>query len=101
MDEPCWWTAHADLEAVLRECLTKNVARHAHAEFVSIALTCTDDRLELLVSDDGVGVSTDRRTGGNGSGNMAVRVEYYGGTFRLAHRVSGGAIAIWSIPIPI
>jgi signal transduction histidine kinase len=100
VDEPCWWTAHADLKAVLRECLT-NVARHAHAEFVSIALTCTDDRLELIVSDDGVGVSTDRKTGGNGSGNMAVRADYYGGTFRLAGCVSGGAIAVWSIPIPI
>ncbi len=100
VDDRCWWAVHADLEAVLRECLT-NAARHAHAEFVSVVLTCTDDRLELIVSDDGVGVSADRRTGGNGSGNMAVRAEQQRGSFRLSARVPNGAIAIWSIPKPL
>jgi signal transduction histidine kinase len=91
---------HLDLEAVLRECLT-NVARHANADAVSITLTCTDARLELCVHDDGVGVSADGATGGNGSGNLAVRAEQHGGTFRLDPGKPNGTTATWSIPVPV
>jgi signal transduction histidine kinase len=99
VDEGRWSPAHLDLEAVLRECLT-NVARHANAEAVSITLTCTDDALELCVHDDGTGCSADGTTGGNGSGNMAVRAKQHGGTFRLKPRNPTGTTATWSIPVP-
>ena len=100
VDENRWRPVHLDLEAVLRECLT-NVARHANADAVSITLTCTDARLELCVHDDGIGVSADGATGGNGSGNLAVRAEQHGGTFRLDPGEPNGTTATWSIPVPV
>ena len=99
VDESRWRPVHLDLEAVLRECLT-NVARHANADAVSITLTCTDDSLELCVHDNGSGVAAGATTGGNGSGNLAVRAEHHGGTFRLDPREPNGTTATWSVPVP-
>jgi hypothetical protein len=45
-----------DLLAVVREALS-NIARHAHAHAAEIDLTAHDDRVTLVVRDDGVGLS--------------------------------------------
>jgi Amino acid kinase family len=59
-------------------------------------------RLELCVHDDGIGVSVDGAIGGNGSGNLAVRAEQHGGTFRLDQgEPNGTTTATWSIPAPV
>lgn len=99
VDESRWRSVHPDLEAVLRECLS-NVARHANADAVSITLTCSSQALELCVQDDGSGISADAATGGNGSGNLMVRAEQYGGTFLLQAREPSGTTATWRIPVP-
>lgn len=99
IDENRWRPVHLDLEAVLRECLS-NVARHADASAVSISVTCSDHGLELCVHDDGIGVAANGTTGGNGSGNLKVRAEQHGGTFRLDQRHPNGTTATWSIPVP-
>ena len=44
-----------DLVAVVREALT-NVARHAYASWVDVAVEATADELVLEVTDDGVGI---------------------------------------------
>ena len=37
----------------------------------------------------------------SGSGNLAVRAEQHGGTFRLDQGEPNGTTATWSIPVPV
>jgi two-component system, NarL family, sensor kinase len=71
---------------VAQEAL-RNVERHARATHIDIRLDDAGDRLELRITDDGVGfdvknveLSKDR---GIGLSNMRERVERNGGTFQL------------------
>jgi two-component system sensor histidine kinase UhpB len=52
---------------IAQEALT-NVMRHSEASEVEVALSCTDDRLVLLVRDNGRGFPNDVREGGGLTG---------------------------------
>jgi signal transduction histidine kinase len=70
---------------VVQEALT-NVARHAHAGEVRVALAIRDARVVLEVRDNGRGFTPgDRgdRVGGRGLVGMRERVELLGGTLRI------------------
>ena len=60
-----------DLLAVLREALT-NIAKHAHATRAEVGVEVRDQRLSLVVIDDGVGYSPES-VHGNGIGNLRTR----------------------------
>ena len=81
--------------AVLQEALS-NVARHARARHVTVALGVRGDRLTLRVEDDGVGIPE----GGRRSGlrNMAERAAALGGTFAVEPRAGGGTVLDWQVP---
>ncbi|MEU8344853.1 GAF domain-containing sensor histidine kinase [Spirillospora sp. NPDC048832] len=83
------------LEAVVREALS-NVARHAHASQVTVAIDVNDELL-LRVEDNGVGIPE----GGRRSGlrNMCDRAEKLGGTFSAEPRADGGTILTWQAPL--
>ncbi|GGU95327.1 histidine kinase [Streptomyces litmocidini] len=84
--------------AVLGEALT-NVARHARARKVEVAVVVEEGVLTVTVSDDGVGV----RRGGRRSGlrNMSERAERLGGTLSVRSRAEpgGGTVLEWRIPL--
>jgi signal transduction histidine kinase len=69
-----------DLVAAVREALT-NVARHAHASWVAVAVEATADELVLDVTDDGVGFAPGSRW--SGLANLRARAEHHGGTFTV------------------
>ncbi|MGW5410424.1 GAF domain-containing protein [Actinomadura geliboluensis] len=83
------------LQAVVREALS-NVARHARASQVTVAID-VDDALCLRVEDDGVGIPQ----GGRRSGlrNMSERAEKLGGSFTAEPRPDGGTTLIWRVPL--
>jgi signal transduction histidine kinase len=81
VDDERWRPLHNDLVAALRECLS-NVARHACASSVAVSVTCTNERLELVVNDDGIGIPVERSRAGNGLGNLATRSAHHGGNVR-------------------
>jgi signal transduction histidine kinase len=83
------------LLAVLREALS-NVARHAQAHSVSIRIAVTDDELELLVADDGVGISSEAR---GGLLNLRRRAADLGGTFTATPGEAAGTLLRWCIPL--
>jgi signal transduction histidine kinase len=92
-----------DLVAALREALT-NVARHADASCVDVAVEATTDDLVLEVTDDGVGLAADSRW--SGLANLRARAEHHGGTFSVrqideppvdTHRQ--GTCLRWTIPL--
>ncbi|MTV25461.1 GAF domain-containing sensor histidine kinase [Nitriliruptoraceae bacterium ZYF776] len=83
---------------VLREALT-NVAKHAEATSVELDLAVRDGRVQLDVSDDGVGLPADARSRGMGLGNLARRAEAVGGHLELGDRPGGGTRVRWSAPL--
>ena len=71
---------------VAQEAL-RNIERHANARNIDIRLDDAGDRLELRITDDGIGFDVQRveqsRDRGIGLTNMRERVERNGGTFQL------------------
>jgi signal transduction histidine kinase len=81
-----------DLLAALREGLT-NVARHARARNVDVALVLNGGDVSLEISDDGVGIhDTGRRSG---IANLERRAVRRGGSARVERRPEGGTLLSW------
>jgi PAS domain S-box-containing protein len=83
------------LVPVLREALS-NVAHHAHARNVRVAVSVTDD-VTLTVSDDGTGVP-EQVIGGHGLANMTERARNLGGAFDIHPQTTGGSLLTWQVP---
>jgi signal transduction histidine kinase len=73
------------------------VVRHAHASRVEIHATADSSEMRLSISDDGVGIRSDRRSG---LLNLAERASQHGGTFELTSQVGGGTRLTWLVPLP-
>ncbi len=83
------------LTPVLREALS-NIARHAQAGHVRVAVSVADD-VTLTVADDGIGVP-EEVLGGRGLINMAERARDLGGDFTISREPSGGSLLVWQVP---
>lgn len=87
----------------LQEALT-NIARHAHATRVTVALGRRDEELVLSVGDDGVGFDARRlrrRRRGASLGLVGVteRVAFVGGSVDVASRAGSGTMLIARFPL--
>jgi two-component system sensor histidine kinase UhpB len=95
---------------IVQECLT-NVARHAKARSVRVALEITDNRddsapawetsprgIHVLIEDDGVGLPADFRFGFGFLG-MSERVRKLGGRLNVSNGASAGALIEAFIPV--
>jgi signal transduction histidine kinase len=89
-----------ELLSVLREALS-NVARHAKASRVDVNVLVAGDTVTVQVDDDGIGPdgADQGHVGGLGLRNLRVRAQRLGGSFALEPRSSGGASAVWSVPL--
>ena len=87
-----------ELCASLREALS-NVARHARAHHVQVELEAGSGRVELVVTDDGVGPSTkvDGHRVGNGLENLRSRALALGGSCEIQPGEHGGTRLRWSV----
>ena len=85
---------------ILQEILT-NVARHAQATSVRIALEESDEELSLQVTDNGRGIGDDERSGRRGFGllGMRLRARQQGGAFDI--QGSGGSGTTVTVRIPL
>jgi len=88
--------AAVELLAVLREALT-NVARHARATQVEVAIVADGD-ITLRVVDDGGGLPAERRTAGRGMPNMQARAAVLGGTMLARSGSRSGTVIEWRVP---
>jgi two-component system NarL family sensor kinase len=87
---------------VAQEALV-NVHRHAHASQASVLLKRIDNRVELIVSDNGVGMPTaasPAKAQGIGLRGMRYRIEALGGRFAVRHLKQGTRISA-SVPIAV
>ena len=82
---------------IVQEALT-NAVRHARADSCVICLS-VGDKLELEVTDDGVGLSEDHRSG-VGLNSMSERAVELGGTCAIERAPSGGTRVLARLPLP-
>ncbi len=94
-----------ELETVVyrlaQEALT-NVAKHAAASRAELRIGVGEDRLDLLVSDDGRGFDPTREYSGFGLTGMRERVELAGGELRIESKPGGpGTKVMASLPLDV
>jgi ligand-binding sensor domain-containing protein/signal transduction histidine kinase len=75
-----------------------NLAKYSHATRALIRITGREHALHLLVEDNGIGLTANRRTGGNGLRNMRERAAALGGQFSISAGREGGTAIRVSIP---
>lgn len=82
--------ARRNLFLVFKEAL-HNIVKHASAGEVLLRLSCTAQRLELFITDNGKGFARENVSHfGSGLLNMKKRIEAIGGNFALQSRPEGG-----------
>ena len=86
---------------IVQEALT-NVSRHASASRVSVLLREAGERLEILVRDDGIGISETQATDAQSYGIIGIRerVQGLGGEVSILGKTGAGTIVAISIPYP-
>ncbi len=94
---------HDELVLSLARELLTNVAKHAEATNVLVRVRREDQRIELIVEDDGRGIAPGRREqalheGHVGLASSAERVEALAGTFQVEPRAEGGTCARAVLP---
>ncbi|MGW3085258.1 GAF domain-containing protein [Streptomyces sp. NPDC001108] len=83
--------------AVLGEALS-NVARHARATALDISLVVGEGEVELVVSDNGVGMPG-HIASRSGLDNLARRAEKFGGALTVGEADRGGTRLSWRVPL--
>ena len=79
---------------------SNNIRKYANAERVSISLTRKDDRICLLISDDGVGFKVDEsKMRGIGLTNIGSRVNVLNGEFKIESYPGNGCTLSVCFPL--
>lgn len=76
-----------------------NVVKHAQARTAWLKVSCRDDLLEVVVEDDGVGMSADAMSHGDGIGNFESRMAACNGRVSISPRAGGGTVVRFLIPL--
>ena len=83
---------------IVQEALT-NMTHHAHAHHCSLRLSCTEELLEIEVTDDGRGLPDEHHMG-VGLLSMRERAEELGGRCEVKGLPEGGTQVRTSLPLP-
>jgi signal transduction histidine kinase len=82
---------------IAQEALT-NVAHHAHAHRCTLCLSCTEDHLEVVITDDGTGLPAEHHVG-VGLLSMRERAEELGGRCEVKNLEDAGTQVRASLPL--
>jgi signal transduction histidine kinase len=88
----------ATLFRIFQEALA-NVARHAHATELRVAMGVRASHLTLTVRDNGVGMGHHPGSG-HGLASIGQRVAAWGGQFALDSEAGAGTVLSLSLPLP-
>ena len=89
------------LYRIAQEAVT-NAIKHGQVSAITIELSADGERVELKVSDDGVGITRPRNSrGGMGMHIMEYRARTIGGALSIASGPEGGTIVACSIRQPV
>ena len=92
--------AHRGLLRIAQEALS-NVARHARASTVNIALERKGDALTLTVTDDGAGFAGAGTTVGMGLSNIRARAAEFGGEAHIGSVAGEGTTVFVALPLTV
>jgi signal transduction histidine kinase len=90
-----------DIFRIVQEGLT-NIARHARASSASLSMQEGDNRLELELCDDGIGITEKQSTAPSSFGLLGIRerINALGGEATVRAGVRGGTTLRVVIPLP-
>ena len=83
----------------VQEALT-NCIRHAEARTIKVNVVGYDDRLDVSVTDDGIGLDAARRRDGLGLRGIEERVRNLQGTMRIRGAIGEGTTLTIRLPLP-
>jgi PAS domain S-box-containing protein len=83
---------------ILQEHLT-NVVKHAQAKHVEVTLRQSQEKLTLVVVDDGKGFDTTQKSDGIGLRNMRSRAESLMGIFSIDSQIGKGSTLFVQLPL--
>jgi signal transduction histidine kinase len=86
----------AQLASVIQEGLS-NVARHAHASAAEVALTATEEHIQVSITDNGSGMP-DPLPRSSGISNLLSRARHLGGTATWTPNLPAGTVFEWRVP---
>ncbi len=78
--------------AIVQETIA-NIIRHAHASHVWVRAACVDNRLQLIITDNGIGIPA-QVTEGNGLRNMRDRASLLHGRLNVMKLEKGTSITL-------
>jgi signal transduction histidine kinase len=80
-----------------------NVVRHARASEAVISLKGGDGAIELVVTDDGIGISADQASAPDSYGILGIkeRARAFGGTAAIGAAAGAGTRLAVSLPLPV
>lgn len=87
-----------DLFLIFKEAVN-NAAKYSHCTKAEISLKLANQRLHLVVSDNGHGFDVNSADGGNGLGNMQKRAELLKGTVEIKSQLTRGTTVSLDIPV--
>ena len=76
-----------------------NILKHAAASQVEIRMGANQDKFDLIISDNGVGFDTNKKSKGIGLRNIDNRVKFYNGVTHVTSRPGKGCCLEISIPM--
>jgi signal transduction histidine kinase len=88
-----------ELLMTIKETLN-NIVRHAEATEVEFGMIVTDNKLDIIIGDNGRGIQSTNEHEGHGLKNLSARMKELGGAYRAELRGSGGTIVTVSLPLP-
>ena len=90
-------------ESVVAMCLKEavnNIVKHSQAKYCLISITQSDNEVQLVVYDDGVGFNTELQHAGNGLIGMRERLEFINGTLEINQKNVGTELIV-HVPVAI
>jgi len=88
-----------ELLMTIKETLN-NIVRHAKATEVEFGMTVSDNKLDIVIIDNGKGIQSTTEHEGHGLKNLSARMKLLGGSYRAELRGSGGTIVTVSLSLP-
>lgn len=96
-------TVAVQLLRIIQEGLS-NTRKHAHARYAQVSLTLSGERLQVIISDDGLGFDPSPVVTQPGAGfglrSMRERVDALGGTLQIDSGPEKGTRVVVNVPIP-
>lgn len=80
--------------------LMQNSLKHARCNEILVQITRTENQLDLLVEDDGIGYKSEKVVKGMGTNNIAHRVQFLKGEINIQSTKDQGASTLVTIPLP-